>query len=339
MDVRERVGNGWDDFTSIADPKTGASNFASGLGSNRWDFWSVGMERFADQPLHGVGADNFATDYLRDRRSPEEPKYPHSLEVGVLMQLGVVGAALLAGALLAAGAAALFAPRRRDRETRALAAGALVVCVYWLVHGSVDWFWEIPGLGAPAIAFLGLAAAIGERRAPVAAAREAAATPRPLVVGAAGLGAVVAAAACVSLVLPWLAARDVAQALRTWRTDPAGAYARLDDARRLNALSERPDLYAGAIAARRGDLDRMRLSFERALERNPASWYAELELALLDAHAGAWPSAEQRVRRALLVNPREQVLHDVLARLQRRERVPFAELDELFLLRSRSRLA
>ena len=127
-------------------------------------------------------------------------------------------------------------------------------------------------------------------------------------VGAAGLGAVVAAAACVSLVLPWLAARDVAQALRTWRTDPAGAYARLDDARRLNALSERPDLYAGAIAARRGDLERMRQSFGRALERNPASWYAAARAGAARGATGRRPSASARAAGAA-VNPREHVLH------------------------------
>jgi tetratricopeptide (TPR) repeat protein len=104
-------------------------------------------------------------------------------------------------------------------------------------------------------------------------------------------------------------------------------------------LSDRPDLYAGAIAARRGELDRMRVAFERALDRNPASWYAELELALLDARQGAWKSAESRLQRALRLNPREPVLRDVLERVRRHERVPFAEVDELFLLRAHSRLA
>ena len=97
------------------------------------------------------------------------------------------------------------------------------------------------------------------------------------------------------------------RALESWRTDPAGAYAHLDSARRLNALSDRPDLYAGAIASRRGELERMRLSFERALERNPASWYAELELALVDTRGNRWRAAERRLRGALVLNPHEPV--------------------------------
>jgi tetratricopeptide (TPR) repeat protein len=158
-------------------------------------------------------------------------------------------------------------------------------------------------------------------------------------VAASVLGATAAAVACVSLVLPWLAARDVEQALATWRADPAGAYALLDSARQLNGLSDEPDLFAGAIASRRGELARMRTSFERALERNPVNWYAELELALLDTRDGAWATATQRLRRALELNPGEPVLEDVLERVKRRERVPFAEVDRLFVLRSQSRLA
>jgi hypothetical protein len=342
IDLRERARNGWDQFTSITELEQGRTSNFGGLGTNRWDFWRVGLDRFADRPVQGVGADNFAADYLRDRRSSEEPLYPHSLEVRVLMQLGVVGAALLAGALVAAAAAALLAPRRRDRELRALAAGAFVVFAYWLVHGSADWFWEIPGLGAPAFAFLGVAAALGERR-PIeaeAAERSAASAVRrralPLAVAAAG--AVAAAAACVSLVLPWLAARDVERALETWRVDPAGAYARLDSARRLNALSDRPDLFAGAIASRRGELARMRLSFERALERNPGNWYAELELALVETRDNRWTEARRRLRRALRLNPLDPVVRDVLERVERRERVPFAEVDRLFELRAVSRV-
>ena len=33
----------------------------------------------------------------------------------------------------------------------------MVTFAYWAVHGSVDWFWELPALAAPAFAWLGLA--------------------------------------------------------------------------------------------------------------------------------------------------------------------------------------
>jgi hypothetical protein len=339
VDVSQRVRTGWDEFTSTTELGAETSHFDSGLGSNRWDFWRVGMDRFRANPLAGIGADNFAADYLRDRRSVEEPLYPHSVEVRTLSQLGIVGAILLLGFLGAAAWAALLAGRHRDRQTRALAAGALIVVVYWLAHGSVDWFWEIPGISAPAFAFLGLACAVGERGADGAVAPAAASGRRPLAIAASAAGGAVALLAAVSLVLPWLSAREVDRALARWRSDTPGALSQLDSARGLDPLSDQADVYAGAIASRRGDLARMRVSFERALERNPANWYAELELGLVDAHERRWQAANRRLARALELNPGEPVLRDVRARIGRREAVPFAEIDRLFLLRSRSRIS
>ncbi len=39
-----------------------------------------------------------------------------------------------------------------------------------MVHGSVDWFWEIPALSAPAFAFLGAACALEPGRERTASA-------------------------------------------------------------------------------------------------------------------------------------------------------------------------
>ena len=38
-----------------------------------------------------------------------------------------------------------------------------MVFAYWVVHGSVDWLWEYPGLGGPAFALLGVAVALAGR--------------------------------------------------------------------------------------------------------------------------------------------------------------------------------
>ena len=72
------------------------SRFAAGLGSGRYDFWRVATLEFGRHPLGGVGADNFAHDYVRERRRREEPLYPHSLALRTVTQLGAVGGALLA---------------------------------------------------------------------------------------------------------------------------------------------------------------------------------------------------------------------------------------------------
>ena len=41
----------------------------------------------------------------------------------------------------------------------AVGAGAGGAALYWLVHGSADWFWEFAGLGGPAFALLGVLSA------------------------------------------------------------------------------------------------------------------------------------------------------------------------------------
>ena len=331
LDPVERAQSGWRTFTAVAVTDTTEAHFSLGLGSNRYDFWRVAMSRFEARPLTGVGADNFAVDYLKERRSIEEPTYPHSLQVMVLSQLGLVGGALMLAFLAAAGTAAL--PRRReDPAATALAGAALAGCVYFFLHASVDWFWEIPALGAPAVALLGLAVSVR------AAAREAEPARSPRARGLVLVPAVVAAGvAAVSCALPWLSHRQVDRAVAVWRSDPESAYDHLERARALNPLSGEPDLVAGAIAARRDDRARMRSLFARSLERNPYSWYAQLELGLTESVSGRRQAALAAVRRAVALNPQEPLLQEVLGRLEQGEQISPRSLDAVFVDRIASR--
>ena len=86
-----------------------------GLGSGRYDFWRVATLEFARHPIGGVGADNFAHDYVRERRRREEPLYPHSLALRAVAQTGAVGGALLALFLGAVVLAVRRLPARRPR--------------------------------------------------------------------------------------------------------------------------------------------------------------------------------------------------------------------------------
>jgi tetratricopeptide (TPR) repeat protein len=140
-------------------------------------------------------------------------------------------------------------------------------------------------------------------------------------------------AAASSFVLPWLAAREVDLAVRTWRDDPADAFVRLERARKLNVLSERPDLVAGAIAARTGDLERMRAAYERALERSPRNWYAHLELAILDANSGARDVALARLDEAQALNPLEPTIDEVRRLVAGGERVSLEVIRRTFVQR------
>ena len=165
-----RVRHGWDTFKAgyVAN-NSSASRLTSGLGSNRYDFYRVGLNEFVAHPLLGIGADNFQQQYLAHGRSEETPHYPHSVELRTLVETGLVGAVLALvglGAALTAGGRALRyrGGRLADPLARDVAAAALAGFAYWVVHGSFDWFWEFAGLGAPAFALLGLACALEPAR-------------------------------------------------------------------------------------------------------------------------------------------------------------------------------
>ncbi len=327
-----RVERAWEDFKTNRPLEAGGSRFSGGVGSNRYDFWRVAAGQFTENPIRGVGADNFAVAYLRERRSDEEPLYPHSLELQVLSQTGLVGAVLFGGFLVSALVAAAPARFGADAFRRAVTAAALVAFAYWFVHASVDWLWEFPGLTAPALAWLGLSAGLGWAPPPTEGARRTALRLSPLV-AAVGIGVL----AAVSYALPWLAAREVDRAAAVWRGDPEEAYGALGNARRLNPLSDRPDLIAGAIASRLGDVERMRAAFRRALERNPHNWYAQLQLAVAASLAGDRERALERLEQARELNPAEPVLDLVAERIRRGEPISPGALDRMFLRRVEER--
>ena len=328
---RERVSDAWNDFTEV--DATGQSTeghlFGRGVTGSRYDLWRVALRAFERKPIQGVGADNFAVDYFRERRTLEEPRYPHSLELRALSQTGIVGALLLGGFFFAALAATW--PRRRSRAgvvRAAVVAGA----VYWLVHGSIDWFWEIPGVSAPVFAALGLAAALPSRQVEDDHGGTALTRSRRVVTAV----AIVAAGLIgVSHALPLLSELYVRDATRTWRAETARAFASLDRARRLNPLADRPDLVAGAIASRLDRPRQMRARFAAAVERNPSSWYGFLELGIAEALTGRPARALAHLGVAERLNPREVVIEDVIEKVRAGEPVDPDEVDAVFLGRLR----
>jgi tetratricopeptide (TPR) repeat protein len=214
----------------------------------------------------------------------------------------------------------------------AAAAAGLGAFVYWLVHGFADWFWEFPLLGGAAFAFLGLAAGLGRQHAAAAAP-----LPRPARAALLGVGTVILLAGLTSYAAPWLSAREVDRASSQWRQERDEAFERLDRARRLNPLSDRADLVAGAIAMRLEEFPRARAAFERTLTRNPYNWYAYLELAMIEALAGNRAAGLARIAAAEALNPTEPTLEIVHGWIAKRERVDPRAIDDLLLDRVESR--
>jgi hypothetical protein len=298
----------------------------TGVSTNRYDLWRVAAEEFGRHPVVGIGSDNFAIPYLRERSTAkEEPLYPHSLAFKLLAQGGMVGSLLFAGFLGVALAAGICRWRRLQGYERGVALVAALVFGYWVVHGLNDWLWEIPALGMSAFAMLALSVSWGT-------------VGPPRRIGTGGLAALLGVALVlgVGLAAPWVSARQVDLAARTWQASPTLAYERLDRARRLNPLADRPDVVAGIIARRAGEPERERRAFERALERNPYNWYAELQLAVVASQSGDSAEAKRRILRARALNPLEPALASVEGAIAAGRPIDAERLDRLFLGRATS---
>ena len=338
-----RVERAWHSFKGGYSEAKGGDRLLSGLGSNRYDFYRVALDEFRAHPLAGIGVDNFQQQYLRRGRSPETPRYPHSVELRTLSQTGLLGALLavvgLGGALLA-GAAAV---RRGKGLGPGVAAAALAGFAYWLVHGSVDWFWEFAGLGAPAFALLGLACSLAPLRTAPGEASEAtvAGTEAPVRGGGsrrtalrAGLlacAAVLAVAVVLAFAAPWISRLELQNAARVWPGEPARAYARLEDAAGLEPLGDSAYSVAGSIALRRGEIARADRFFARALARVPDDAYATLERGAIASEAGRRAQALALLSRAWSLNPRDPLTTEALQTVRRGRRVSVAALNRAIL--------
>jgi tetratricopeptide (TPR) repeat protein len=190
----------------------------------------------------------------------------------------------------------------------------------WVTYGSIDWLWEIPAVGAPAMAALGLAAGLGPRDGALA----------PVSPGTRIVLIAAACAAALSYALPALSAREVDGAARDWSRDSAAALRRLERARTLNPLSDKPDLVAGLLARRAGDHEQARRSFLKALDRDARSWNVHVEVALLDLRDGRRTAALRRLERARALNPGEPAIAAALTTAARGEAPATELLDELY---------
>ena len=153
-DPIDRVKTEYDDFVSLRVDEDRATRFTEG-GGFRYDLWRIAFDEFKGSPLRGVGAGNYDTDYYRERRNPQPAPQPHSLEMQLLGELGIVGLAALL--LLVAGVVwgmvrAASEPLERDRW---VVVGAAGIFLAWLAHTSVDWLHNIPGLTGIALVAAG----------------------------------------------------------------------------------------------------------------------------------------------------------------------------------------
>ncbi|MEA2199941.1 MAG: hypothetical protein QOI89_537 [Solirubrobacteraceae bacterium] len=159
--IDHSVQDQWHAFVRVAEPgesrvpsaPSSRSRLLSGAG-NRYDYWRIAWSSFKGNPVLGVGAGNYSRAYFERRATTEDVDQPHSLELQVLSEVGLVGALLL-GCFIAGvlwGALRMRRGAARAPLRLGLLTAGLGVFTAWLVQASVDWMHLLPGLSAIAIA-------------------------------------------------------------------------------------------------------------------------------------------------------------------------------------------
>ena len=310
----------WRDFTTNKKAAPTTLHLASGLGTSRYDVWRIAFRQFAEHPLTGVGSDNYIVGYLKHRRTHEVSRYPESTELRTLSETGIVGAALFFGFLGVSLWRAGRSGRRSPVPSTALA--CLVGCGYWLFHSSIDWFWEIPALTGPALAFLAIAGA--PTRVPIRRARIA----FSLRVAAVGLPAAGIVAAATALAVPWVSYSLIDEAVA--RGPGPRAYSLLHTAADLNPFSEQPAIAEATLAAQAGDRVRERRALRQALSRNRADWYGYFMLGIVAGREGHPALARSELERAHRLSPMDLVVIYAQRRLKIGEPLTERRISQIF---------
>ncbi len=310
----------WHGFThppaSAAYLSRSHSSYFGTVGTGRYDFWRVSLQALRSHPLGGLGQDNFADYYVKRRRTIEEPQWTHSLEMRLLAHTGIVGFLLFAAFACAAVIAAARARLRAGPLTAWVAGAALLPFVEWLIHGSIDWFWELPALSAPALGFLAMAGALGPAEVREDTTRRAwPSFARPAAV-ALGLAAMLACA--VALGLPYLSTRETSAALSIRDRNSSQALKDLQTAAALNPLTAVPARFAGAIALQTGRFNEAEGRFGQAIAREPGGWFSWFGRGLAASALGDAAAAEHDFRVAASINSRQPAVVQALARVNTR---------------------
>jgi tetratricopeptide (TPR) repeat protein len=296
----DKVRQQYDDFVNLRVGLSDSTRFFSG-GGYRYDYWRIAWLEFKDAPLIGQGAGNYDDLYFVERRTNEDIRQPHSIEMQTLAELGLVGMLFLM-LFVGAVAAGLWRQSRRalelpERRMVAVAAGGAFVA--WLVHTSVDWLHNIPGVTG--IALCAAAALV----APWTRRRGATLSGRIVVVA---LVAVAAVAAADSVGRLAYADKDRIDARSALNSDPVEALRLANQSLAFNDRSV-PTMYLKSAAyARLGRYRESRATLLEAVKLEPRDHLTWALLGDLSARRSKFRQARAYYERSLALNPHNAVV-------------------------------
>jgi O-antigen ligase len=303
--VKDPVGRFSDQYNAFTElePTDKGSRFTSG-GGNRYDYWRIAWKQFTAHPLEGIGAGNFDRTYFLERRTEEDVRQAHSIELQTLGDTGLVGALAL-GSFLVAVFVGLWrratAARRHGSET-GLTVAAAGIFVVWLAQTSVDWLHLIPGVTGIA---LGAGAVLLLRPGPAAPGESRLWSLPPFGT------AVTLALAVVAIVFvgrPTLADRFRGEAQDQVESHPAKALDSVDESLSLNPEAVQSYYIKAAALARLGAYRPSKEVLGEAIRREPHNYVSWALLGDLATRRGNFSSAMRAYGRASSLNPRDREL-------------------------------
>lgn len=287
-----------------------ATHLASSSGSGRWQYWTAGIDAFRDNPLLGKGAGAYEAWWTEHGTLGTPARDAHSLYVETLAETGVLGFALLAGALLTA----LVAGIRRIRGTAPpeLTAGLLAAVAAFLLALGIDWMWEQTVVSAVGFACLGLLVGPATLPGPQEVLEgdvSSSERMRRVAYLAAGLtgGWLVLCAQAVPL-LTEIKLDDSREAAQRGDLDEAAEHAA--QARNLQPWAATPYLQLALVGEERGDLESAAKWIRDATARDADDWRLWLVASRIETKRGEIEKARDDLGRATKLNPRSPLFSD-----------------------------
>jgi hypothetical protein len=282
----------WDEF-STPSTSTPAPSLGTGA-SSRYEYWRVAWEAGRDRPVAGVGAGAFSVPWFRERSLNENATDAHSWEAAAFAEIGILGLALTAAALLLPLAGAWAG--RNGQGAWPIAAVALGgSAVYFVTHASVDWFLRIPAVAIPGLLGLGALAGAG-------------ATMRLRLAHLRARVAIAAAALFTSLmILPaYVATAALSRAEKYVQTDTNRAVLELETAKRYNPFAVQPLIHRATLLHFAGHHQGAVEAANEAVERGPNDWAAWMVANEARFFVGDEEGGREARRKSLELNPQAQ---------------------------------
>jgi hypothetical protein len=285
-----KISSGFEKFTEsngIADTGELQGRLTNFNNNGRIAQWHLALDTFSKQPFHGSGAGTFARSWAKESNKPSRIIDSHSLYLGVMAELGLVGILLLLMAMLAI---LVTAARRIFSPDRVLQATVFAALLTWAIHAGFDWDWQLTATGFFFFALGGMAIAAK----PGEGSSEASTTWAPAITGRTARLAL--SVGCLVLVVtPALMAISQGKldaAVRKFGEGNCGG-ASHEALSAIHVLSVRPDPYQviGFCDMIEGQ-DALAVSMlETAVKRDEGEWESWYGLAVVQAAAGEDPRA------------------------------------------------